>query len=594
MLETLKATAALLNRSERIHALLSACAMLGNVLLEAVGVGLIFPLVRILIAPDSLFRSRILTSAYHLSGVHEPRRFLAVCAVAFLALIIFKSLYNTLLTAYEEHLCHRISARIGALLLGRYLRAPWRTLLERNSGDMIDVAEILSGWPLTNALRGYPVLATEGLLSVVILIILLYVAPYAALVAIAVFGVALLVSHNAVRRRLDALSHENAHLGGERIQFLQQSLASIKEIKILGREMRFIDEYADARNRAASILTRLLIWQSVPRALVEPMAVGALTVAIVAVGFSPATDLAGTTAILGLFSVAGIRLTPSLTRMLVAANSIRASSAPVARIRRDLAATSDDEPLSDDVSIPELRETIQGRNITYRYRTGAQPVLHELSFSIGKGATVGLMGPSGSGKSTLADIIVGLLTPDSGSVLVDGVDIAADTKGWQRQIGYIPQTVSLIDASLRENIALGMRPGEIDRDRMLRVINLARLDTLANKLPEGLDTKIGERGIRLSGGERQRVGIARALYSGRTLLVMDEATSALDSETENEIGEAIARMHGTYTILIIAHRVSTMRRCDRIMILKNGRIVDHGPPDEIEKRCTELANPEWR
>jgi ATP-binding cassette, subfamily B, bacterial PglK len=591
MLDTLKATAALLDPYERVHALLLAAAMLGSVVLEAVGVGLIFPLVRLLIAPDSLFESHFLTTVYHWSGVEEPRRFLAVCALAFLALIIFKSLYNALLTAYEEYLCHRISARMGALLLGRYLRAPWSSLLNRNSGDMIDVADVLSGWPLTNALRGYPVIATEGLLCVGILGILLYIAPSAALAAMAVFGAALFVSHHLVHRHLDALSHENARLGGERIQFLQQSLASIKEIKILGRESRFIAEYAEARKRAASVLTRLLIWQSVPRALVEPMAVGAMTVAIVAVSFSPATDLAGTTAILGLFSVAGIRLTPSLTRMLVAATSIRASNGPLARIQLDLAQTPDTEPRITGGPIPEMRATLCGKNLSYRYQTSTQPVLRELSFSLEKGTTIGLMGPSGSGKSTLADIIVGLLTPDSGTVLMDGVNIASDIQGWQRQIGYIPQTVSLIDTTLAENIALGMKPDEIDRERMLRVIDLARLDTLTSKLPEGLNTKIGERGIRLSGGERQRIGIARALYSGRTLLVMDEATSALDSETENEIGEAIARMRGAYTILIIAHRVSTMRRCDSVMILKEGRIVDQGPPEEIERRCAELAVP---
>jgi ABC-type multidrug transport system fused ATPase/permease subunit len=582
MLNNLLRTAALLDRKERVEALAVIALMLGSVLLETAGVALIFPLVRMLIDPDSVFRFPTLTYAYRFLGFHAPRHFLGAAALGFLGVIIFKSAYTALLTGYQERLCHRISARVGTRLMAGYLRNPWSVLSRRNSADMINVADVMSGWPLTNALRGYPVIATEGLLSAALLTILLWVAPLPALLCIAIFGVALFVCHSTVRRRLMALSEANACLGSARIQLLQESLASIKEIKILGHEAQFIEQYAHARQRDASNLTRLLAWQSIPRALVEPMAVAAMTAAILAISMNSTSDPAATAAVLGLFAVASIRLTPSLTRMLVAANSIRASSAPVERISADLVQPIEAEIIGTAACVPQLVTEIRANNLTFHYPGGAEPLLQHLSFSIAKGETVGLTGPSGSGKSTLADLLTGLLRPNSGSIRIDGTDIAGDIKGWQRQIGYIPQTVSLIDATLPENIALGVKADEIDAARIREVIVLAQLDGVMQKLPLG--AKLGERGVRLSGGERQRIGIARALYHGRSVLVMDEATSALDGETENEIGMALAGLHGKYTILIIAHRLSTMRRCDRIMVLADGHITSRASLQGTESR----------
>jgi ABC-type multidrug transport system fused ATPase/permease subunit len=581
MLNSLLKTVALLNRDERVQVVLTIAFLVGNVLLETVGVAMIFPLVKVLIDPESIFQFSALAHAYRSLGFHEPRQFLVVCALAFLCVIILKNAYNAWLTSYQERLCHQISSRVGTRLIHRYLHDPWSVLSQRNSADMIHVADVMSGWPLTNALRGYPVLATEGILCVTLASILFWIAPQPALVCVVIFGAALFVSHTLVRRRLISLSAENARLGAARIRLLQESLGSIKEIKILGCEAQFIAEYAEARQRDASNLTRLLTWQSVPRALVEPMAVAGMTAAILAISVNSEHDPAATAALLGLFAVAGVRLTPSLTRMLVAANSIRASSAPVDRISADLADPVSRESGKPGPAAPQLRTAIQADNITFHYARG-RTVLHQLSFSINKGETVGLTGPSGSGKSTLADLLTGLLSPDTGSIRVDGADIARDIKGWQRQIGYIPQAVSLIDATLRENIALGVKDHQIDAARMRDAIAFAQLGDVLRKMP--LDAKLGERGVCLSGGERQRIGIARALYHGRSVLILDEATSALDGETENEIGLALARLHGKYTVLIIAHRLSTMRRCDRIMTLQDGHITARESPQEMESR----------
>jgi len=589
MLTDFAETIALLDRNERAHSLVVAVLVFVSAVFEVASVGMIFPLVQLIVDPSMVHRSMWMSVVYRWSGTHDPRHFVAGCAIVFLAAVIMKSLFNIFLTSYQEWLVHRVSARVGRQLMASYLNSSWITLLQRNSADMINVADAMTGWPLTSAMRSFPTIVTESLITFGILSFLFVIAPESASISLVVLGGALFLSHNAIRRRLLRLSKETAHHATERIRFFQQSLASVKEIKILDRQSRFVEQYAEARDRDAAVLSRLVVWELLPRFIVEPLAVAAMTVVIVVVSFDRASDSANTTAILGLFAVAGVRISPSLTRMLIASNNIRANSNQLRRVREDLHVANVEVDREPGIPVPLLQDKIRGHAVTYRYPTGAKPVLRNLSFEISKGETVGLMGSSGAGKSTLADVILGLLPPDEGHISVDGFDIAGDLKGWQRQVGYVPQSVSLIDASLTENIALGEKPDEIDHARIRRVVSLVRLDDLVSKAPKGPDTELGERGVRLSGGERQRIGIARALYCGRTVLVMDEATSALDDELENEIGEAIASVHGECTVLVIAHRINTLKRCDRIMMLKDGVIVDQGKFEELEKRCPEFG-----
>jgi ATP-binding cassette subfamily C protein len=246
------------------------------------------------------------------------------------------------------------------------------------------------------------------------------------------------------------------------------------------------------------------------------------------------------------------------------------------------------EPVAKGSPVPTLQREIRFQDVDFQYPSGTAPVLEKFSLVISKGETIGLVGATGAGKTTIVDLVLGLLHPVGGTIQIDGIDTSGDWRGWQRQIGYVPQHISLIDASLGENIALGVEPDGIDAERIRRIVSLVRLDHLLARMPEGLDSEIGERGVRLSGGERQRIGIARALYDGRTVLIMDEATSALDNETESAIADAIEQLQGGYTLLIIAHRIRTIRRCDRVVLLKDGKVIDQGNFSVLRERCQEF------
>lgn len=588
MLKRLFETGTLLDRSDRAHSFAISALILGSAVLEIATVGLIFPLIQVIVDPQILFRSRWLMVAYRFSHLHEPHYFPAVFAGLLLVFVILKSIYNTAMTIYQGWLYQRVSAKLGRHLVARYLYSNWSHFLHRNSADMINVADDMTGWPLTNTLNSYHIIVTESLIIFGILSVLLVISPLSTLLLVGFFGSVLAICHNAVRRRLIKLGERNASYATKRVQVLQQSIASVKEIKVLGREATFVGQYAAIRDQNAPVIAEIMMWQSIPRFMVEPMIMAATTVIVIAVLFVPNNGVGVTTALLGLFAAAGTRITPSLTRILGASNFIRANSDALWRIRLDLTGGADMEPVAKGSPVPTLQREIRFQDVDFQYPSGTAPVLEKFSLVISKGETIGLVGATGAGKTTIVDLVLGLLHPVGGTIQIDGIDTSGDWRGWQRQIGYVPQHISLIDASLGENIALGVEPDGIDAERIRRIVSLVRLDHLLARMPEGLDSEIGERGVRLSGGERQRIGIARALYDGRTVLIMDEATSALDNETESAIADAIEQLQGGYTLLIIAHRIRTIRRCDRVVLLKDGKVIDQGNFSVLRERCQEF------
>jgi ATP-binding cassette subfamily C protein len=277
--------------------------------------------------------------------------------------------------------------------------------------------------------------------------------------------------------------------------------------------------------------------------------------------------------LLSLYAYAGFRLVPSANRLMLNLSSLRYGRAFVAPLAEDwaLAGTRRRPPRSPAAAAPFTRDIVVDR-VSYAYEDGRAHALRDVSFTIRRGESIGIVGPSGAGKSTLVDVMLGLLTPSSGRVVVDGQNIAGDLDRWQSQIGYVPQDPAIIDDTLRRNVAFGVDDDAIDEPRVAEAIRVARLQELASALPSGLDTRLGEQGVRVSGGERQRIAIARALYHHPAVLVFDEATSALDDQTEREVVQAIDALRGARTIIVIAHRTSTVRTCDRLIMLDRGRV----------------------
>jgi ATP-binding cassette subfamily C protein len=320
-----------------------------------------------------------------------------------------------------------------------------------------------------------------------------------------------------------------------------------------------------------------------PRIVVETVFVaGALLVILL-------TTLGGSVGaesvpLLGLYAYAGFRVIPSANRIVWLLSEIRVGSPAIDRVHADLVGTGGWNTRAAAVAAPcPLRDQLELERVSYAYEGNDRPVLADVSLTIRRGESVGIVGNTGIGKSTLVDLIVGLLEPTGGRICVDGADIRC-LAGWQRQIGYVPQTIFLVDDTLRQNVALGVADADIDETRVRAALHRAQLDAFVAALPRALETVVGERGVRLSGGERQRIGIARALYHEPSVLVLDEATSALDSRTEAELAEAIDALRIHRTLIVVTHRLTTVRRCDRLVFLADGRVADVGTFDELATR----------
>jgi ABC-type multidrug transport system fused ATPase/permease subunit len=354
---------------------------------------------------------------------------------------------------------------------------------------------------------------------------------------------------------------------------LTQSLAAIKAILLAGNQDHFTRRFARSRVELAEVRQRRMIVTLVIRLAVETSFICAMLLAIAVMTLS-GRSAPEVVSLLGLYAYAGFRLVPSANRIMLYLSSLRYGRAFVGPLVEDwrLLREAGQQAHRGGRTSPLTRDIVVDR-VSYTYEDGRPHALRDVSVTIRRGESVGIVGPSGSGKSTLVDVMLGLLTPSSGRVAVDGRNIAEALDRWQSQIGYVPQDPALIDDTLRRNVAFGADDEVIDEARVAEAVRVARLGELVNSLPEGLNTRLGERGLRLSGGERQRIAIARALYHDPAVLVFDEATSALDDQTEREIVDAIEALRGTRTIIVIAHRTTTVRTCDRLVILEAGRVV---------------------
>jgi ABC-type multidrug transport system fused ATPase/permease subunit len=368
---------------------------------------------------------------------------------------------------------------------------------------------------------------------------------------------------------------------GKIIQTIQQSLGAVKDIQVLNRENWFISEHNRHQEQDGRLLRKIITIQSLPRLWLEVMAIGGLT-GLIGVMLSSGREASEIVPVVGLFAATAFRVLPSINKIVGSKQQLKVSRAAIEAIYSDLQLPSRSLSLGH---VPQLAfENIEVDSLVFSYEGIESPVLNNVNVHIRKGEAVGFVGQSGSGKSTLIDIMLGLLHPQGGLVSVNGQRIDDVKQSWQQQIGYIPQTIFLMDDSLRRNIAIGIADKEIDELAITEALKSAQLEDFVASLPEGIDTVVGERGVRLSGGQRQRIGIARALYHRPSVLVLDEATSSLDTETEHGVMQAVQALQGDKTVIIVAHRLSTVEYCDRLYRLDAGRIVDEGTFDEVMNR----------
>jgi ABC-type multidrug transport system fused ATPase/permease subunit len=568
----------ILTPAERRTAGLLLVLMTIGATLETLGISLVIPAIAVLTRPDLIPTYPVVGPFVTARGLSGDRLVIAgmlALAVAFL----IKTVFCAFVVARQTKFSFGVQARLSEDLFRTYLRQPFAFHLDRNSARLIaNIVTEVREFTLHALIPSFLVL-TEALVLLGIAILLLVVQPIGAVVVVSVMGLAIWVLHRATRGRVARWGEARQHHEGLRLQHLQQGLHAVKEISLLGREEGFLAQHR-VHNVGAAHAARLhhtLV--ELPRLALEFLAVVGLTTLVLTM-LAQGRDLGSIVPTLGLFAAAAFRLMPSVNRIVNAAHLLRYSSAVVETLHGELELRA--------TAVPARRAAAGSRpagvrldSVSYTYPGGATQVLTNVSLDVRAGECIGLVGPSGAGKSTLVDVVLGLLRPDTGQVLVDGRDAHADIRRWQDQIGYVPQSIYLTDDTIRRNIAFGLADHEIDDAAVDRAVRAAQLEDLVASRPEGVQTPLGEHGVRLSGGQRQRLGIARALYHDPAVLVLDEATSALDVATERDVMDAVLALHGSKTILVVAHRPSTVERCDRVYRLEDGRVTHAGAPADV-------------
>ncbi len=569
----------LLSRTERGRVIVLAFLTVIGVILETFSVGLIIPALALMLQDNIGQRYPRVQPLLDFLGNPSQNRLLLGAMVGLVVVYAVKNSYIVFLTRMQMRFTFDLQASLSRRLFTTYLRQPYAFHLSRNSAQLINnvTGEVNI---LTLVVNNSIAIATETLVLIAIGSLLLAIEPVGTLIVIGVLGSAALIFHYVTRFRVSRWGVSRQYHGILLIQHLQQGLGGVKDVKLLGREAEFVRQY-DLHNRAnARIIGLQSIVQQLPRLWLELLAVAGMAILVQAM-LVQGRDLTSIVSTVGLFAAAAFRLMPSVTRIISATQILSFNLPAVNTVYRELQLDIPDDLAARDESKCQFNQEVRFHDVTYRYPDSQLNALTGLSITIGKGECVGIIGPSGSGKSTAIDLVLGLLTPSAGTITVDGHDIQQQLRSWQNQMGYVPQSIYLTDDTLRRNIAFGIPESQIDDKAIQNALAAAQLADFVSTLPERLSTVVGERGVRLSGGQRQRIGVARALYHRPAVLVLDEATSALDTETESGVMDAVSALKGKTTIIVVAHRLSTVEHCDRIYRLEKGELAEQGTPADL-------------
>jgi ABC-type multidrug transport system fused ATPase/permease subunit len=544
--------------------------------LETFSIGMMIPVLSVIASDDQKISLPFLTIDPSL----DKSQLILLAVGLMFAVYVFKNVFLAGSTWIQRGFLTRVTSRVAARMLETYIRQPYAFHLRKNSSTLIrntqDASILVAG-----GVEPMLTILTEGLIAFALFTVLVVVEPVGTLCVIGLLLFATFIFQRFFDQKLQRWGTLRQIQKGSIIQTIQQGLGAVKDVQVLGREEWFVNEHRERQTLDANLLRRINTVQAIPRLWLEVMAMAGLA-GLVAIMLATGKDIDKIIPTVGLFAVTSFKVLPSINKMVSSKQTLKVSRSTIETIHHDL-----DLPIA--VNSPNHNVDFQFENVVvdhldFKYEQSENLVLSNINVRILSGEAVGFVGQSGSGKSTLIDIVLGLLEPQNGSVLINGQTIESVKRSWQQQIGYIPQTIFLMDDSLRRNVAIGIADAEIDEVAISEALKSAQLEEFIGSLPEGLDTVVGERGVRLSGGQRQRIGIARALYHRPSVLVLDEATSSLDTETEHGVMQAVQALQGDKTVIIVAHRLSTVEYCDRLYRLDAGRIVDEGTFGEVMNR----------
>jgi ATP-binding cassette, subfamily B, bacterial PglK len=581
----------LMAAAERRRMFLLLPLVVVNALIQVVGIASVMPFLALVSNPDSIQTNQLLRWTFDTLGFGDATAFMVFVGLGVLVVLVgsnaMAAFTHLKLLRFSWDMNHLLSVR----MLREYLYKPYAFFLDQNTSGL---AKNILG-EVKQAVNGYLVsgmgLVAQTISAALILGLLIAVNPALALISFAFLGGCYGVMFRIVRRRLSEGGRRRSLADKERFKAANEALRGVKDIKLLGREQPFLKRFTTPSRQYGQLMARQQVIAMIPRYMFETIAFGGMLLIVIYLLVREQT-LVTVLPTLGVYAFASYRLLPKLQGIFGAVSSMRFSASAIEVLHRDLERAAPSPTIDrDTVGALAFTRMIELDDVTFAYPNAPRAVFENFNLRVRPNTSVALVGATGSGKTTAIDLLLGLLEPQSGHLKVDGVSVtAANMASWQKNLGYVPQEIFLADDTVAANIAFGVPPKSIDREAIERAARQANIhDFIVQDMPHGYDTEIGERGVRLSGGQRQRLGIARALYHDPDILILDEATSALDNVTEESVFGAVNEIGKSKTVVMIAHRLSTVRNCDVIHLLREGVIIAQGSYDELL-----ASSPEFR
>lgn len=554
---------------------------------EVISAALVYLLIGRVTSPDTTIDLPIIGDPIRFLGSLEEEQVIYALTGGIALFFVIRGAFLVLQKYVQARVVYNSSASVSNRLTKGYLDMPYAEHLRRNSAELVRNA-FFNVQVLSKLLNSAVKVVAETFVVTGLVVAMLLIAPIVTLVAVGLLGPVMFALLWTVKSRMKEYGHGTKEMEREGLGIVQEGLAGIRDIRLLGAETWFSKSFARTRRLQADYMVKYAAVGEMPRVVIETFLVFMIAgffAVVTAFARSDATSLST----LGLFAYAGVRLKPSIQAITAGINDVRHHMPSLFDISRDLKAAKSAKSASRErtslTPIPRLTTSITLSGVGYTYAGSATPALFDIDMEIKRGDSIGFVGSTGGGKSTLVDVVAGLLPPTRGVVSVDGLDLnSGDLASWYQQLGVVSQSIFVMDATMRENIAFGIPEPEIDELALAEAVRVAQLEDVVRELPEGLASRLGEHGTRLSGGQRQRVAIARALYRRPEVLILDEGTAALDNTTESKLVHALTESRGTMTLIVVAHRLSTVKQCDRVFVIDQGSVLDSGTFDDLLDR----------
>jgi len=596
MLLTSQKVLSLFTHRERrqIYWLLLSILLMG--IFETTGIASIMPFMAVITNPEIIQQNQVLSFVYNYFNFSGDNEFIFFVGIAVLAILLISNSFAAFTTWRLLRFAYLSGHNLSVRLFEKYLGNPYCFFLTHNSSDLsknviTEVHRIVGG-----ILTPFMHIITRTVIALCILTLLIAMDPLLALLIFTVCGGAYVVVYILSRKRLATSGKISTHAQGRRFKIAGEGFGGIKDLKLLGREKEYLRRYIEPSLSFATCESTNQVISTIPKYALETIVFGGMLLVILYLG-QVKQNMDQILPLLGLYAFAGYRLMPGFNQIFQGLSQIRYHTAALNLIHDHIGPASSLEQLKSDADIKNLQEprftkAIKLTGITFAYSGSGPKIIDKLNLMIEANTTIAFVGKTGSGKTTLIDIILGLLPLDSGKISVDDTVINEhNLRSWQKNIGYVPQHIYISDDTVARNIAFGVPDEEIDREAVIKAGRIANIDDFVSKdLSHGYETVLGERGVRLSGGQRQRIGIARAVYHDPKVLILDEATSSLDGLTETVIMDAIHNLGHQKTIILIAHRLTTVTECDAIHVLDGGKIIASGNYQELIVSCEEFRN----